>query len=161
MDMLRKKVYRVLYEILNCLSVRWDWRWINDSKIFFGTALVILSVGESKKGQAAERKVIPSISERAAVSKNEIEYFVSTDSTGKLRVDTIRENEEFMFCYVTLGDEVEDSLTVYAVVSDMPVFPGDLKRYVKENVRYPEGYKTRNNRQGFCVSYYRERWTNG
>ena len=138
MNMLRKKVYRVLYEILNCLSVRWDWRWINDSKIFFGTALVILSVGESKKGQAAERKVIPSISERAAVSKNEIEYFVSTDSTGKLRVDTIRENEEFMFCYVTLGDEVEDSLTVYAVVSDMPVFPGDLKRYVKENVRYPE-----------------------
>ena len=63
---------------------------------------------------------------------------MSTDSTGKLRVDTIRENEEFMFCYVTLGDEVEDSLTVYAVVSDMPVFPGDLKRYVKENVRYPE-----------------------
>ena len=55
MNMLRKKVYRVLYEILNCLSVRWDWRWINDSKIFFGTALVILSVGESKKGQAAER----------------------------------------------------------------------------------------------------------
>ena len=59
MNMLRKKVYRVLYEILNCLSVRWDWRWINDSKIFFGTALVILSVGESKKGQAAERKVVP------------------------------------------------------------------------------------------------------
>ena len=56
MNMLRKKVYRVLYEILNCLSVRWDWRWINDSKIFFGTALVILSVGESKKGQAAERQ---------------------------------------------------------------------------------------------------------
>ena len=48
MNMLRKKVYRVLYEILNCLSVRWDWRWINDSKIFFGTALVILSVGESR-----------------------------------------------------------------------------------------------------------------
>ena len=41
-----------------------------------------------------------------------------------------------MLC--NIGDEVEDSLTVYAVVSDMPVFPGDLKRYIMENVRYPE-----------------------
>ena len=141
MNCLRKVTYRTLYRMLNYLSARWNRRWINDCKIFFGTALVILGVGESKKGQAGERASISFIPAETIRDGRAVEYFMSMDAAGKFRVDTIKEEEdEWITCYVPSGlyDGGGDPSDVYILVSEMPTFPGDsLQQYIATHLKYP------------------------
>lgn len=123
-----------MYRVLNYLSARWNRRWINDCKIFFGTALVILGVGESKKGQAGERASVSFIPAETTRDGRAVEYFMSMDAAGKLRVDTIKEEEEMMMCYDVSFDEGD----LYYVVAEMPTFPGDsLQQYIATHLKYP------------------------
>ncbi len=127
-----------MYRVLNYLSARWNRRWINDCKIFFGTALVILGVGESKKGQAGERASVSFIPAETTRDGRAVEYFMSMDAAGKFRVDTIKEEEEMMMCYLEIGNLDSSDDDIYMAVEEMPTFPGDsLQQYIATHLRYP------------------------
>ena len=122
MNVLRKVTCRTLYRLLNRLSIRWNRKWINDGKLFFGTALVILGIGESKEGRAAERESV--FFSETSSDNHGMEYFVRMNSMEESRVDTVREREEEILCYM--------------VIEDMPVFPaGNVQKYISGHLNYP------------------------
>lgn len=137
MNVLRKVTYRTLYQVLNRLSIWWNWKWINDGKLFFGTALVILGIGESKEGRAAERGAALFYPIETTSDERGIENLVNMNS--EARVDTIKEIDDGLMCYMAGYNTCEDdSLAIYQVVSDMPTFPGgSIREYIKEHIQYP------------------------
>lgn len=122
MNVLREVTYRTLYRLLNRLSIRWNRKWINDGKLFFGTALVILGIGESKEGLAVERESV-FFSETTSDDRG-MECFINMNTKEEWRVDSVKEKEEEMLCYV--------------VIEDMPVFSGgNIQKYIRNHLNYP------------------------